>query len=1198
MQGSVRGTATGLLAAAALVVAPAAAHAAQQTSAVWRSVAKPAATGAVDVAPSHFRAFALDAAGMKAKLATAPAVGLHARAMAKGAGTVISLPAPNGGFQRFEVQESPVMEAGLAAKHPDIKTYAGRGLDDPDATIRADQTPLGFHASVRSPDGAWYIDPYYHLSSSVYVSYFGRDLANAHGAFREGEIDGDSDPFDIGAKAAADPTVTLRTYRLALLTDQSYATFFGGGANVTAAKVTLMNRVDQIYEDETAIRMILIANNDKLNLDTDAQAILPNGPCGGAACFTSQQLSTCGTGTLTRNHNVIGQIIGASNYDIGHIMLGKNGGGVAQLGVVGGSNKGRGCTGLPTPVGDLMAVDYVAHEMGHEFAGNHTFNGTQLNCSGGNRNANTSVEPGSGSSIMAYAGICQQDNLQPHSDPYWSQRSFDEITAYTSSDRAPINEIQTASLTGFDGTDSFLLGYQGKTANIVRGTNYSAADIQGALNGTEVQQVRLTGYDADGDAYSLGYKGATSVPIVRGQNNTAAGIANALQGGSEQQQAILTGFNAANQTFQIQVNGTNTPTFGQGGLAVSNANVVSAINAILGAAGSVTSAGAGNAGFTLTFGGGLANTDVPSIAIVNCTSTATATCAATVREVAKGGTALAGWPAGGTVSVGSLTDAGYTLAFGGAFGTTDVDPVSVANPNDAVAGTVTENEKGGTGILPAGATGTVAASGLSTAFDDTGFQVTFGGTLAGVNVDMLTIQPTGATGFISDTAQGGPINNKGFITTDTGNHAPVVTTAPAFTIPTRTPFSLTGSATDADSDPLTYMWEQNDVGVTTGTGGSTTGTALVNNTKRNGPLFRQFGTAAIVSAEDTLKTPSPGENHVDNNPTRVFPDMAQILIDNTNARTGACPTAPPSPQVVPAATVDCFSEFLPTADWVGALALPASDRTMTFRLTARDYRPGGGGIGSAQTKVTIAPLAGPFRVTSQAVPQVIFLGPPTNQQTVTWDVAGTSSAPVNVSQVKISLSTDGGKTFPIVLADATPNDGSETVTLPNTPGTGRIKVEAVGNVFFDVSHADLSLVTAPTSTVSGSVPAQLALSLGPAATFGPFTPGVSKDYDSSTTATVISTAGDAALAVSDPSTNNPGHLVNGTFFLPSALQAKANTGTLTNVGSAPATLLTYSAPVSNDQVTVGFRQHIGNTDALRTGTYSKTLTFTLSTTNP
>jgi hypothetical protein len=139
------------------------------------------------------------------------------------------------------------------------------------------------------------------------------------------------------------------------------------------------------------------------------------------------------------------------------------------------------------------------------------------------------------------------------------------------------------------------------------------------------------------------------------------------------------------------------------------------------------------------------------------------------------------------------------------------------------------------------------------------------------------------------------------------------------------------------------------------------------------------------------------------------------------------------------------------------------------------------------------------------------------------------------------------------------------------------------------------------STVGGTVPATLALTLGAPASFGPFTAGVSKDYFASSTATVTSTAGDATLSVADPSTNATGHLVNGTFSLPQPLQASGSTGgTYTLVGGSPAptTLKAWNGPTSNDSSTVSFKQTIGDRDALRTGTYAKTLTFTLSTTNP
>ena len=133
-------------------------------------------------------------------------------------------------------------------------------------------------------------------------------------------------------------------------------------------------------------------------------------------------------------------------------------------------------------------------------------------------------------------------------------------------------------------------------------------------------------------------------------------------------------------------------------------------------------------------------------------------------------------------------------------------------------------------------------------------------------------------------------------------------------------------------------------------------------------------------------------------------------------------------------------------------------------------------------------------------------------------------------------------------------------------------------------------VTSVEGGVGGTVPATLSLTLGTPASFGAFTPGIDREYTASTTANVISTAGDATLTVADPSTNATGRLVNGSFSLVQPLRA--------NGSPLPSTLKTYSAPVSNDPAAIEFKQSIGRTEPLRTGIYSKTLTFTLSTTNP
>ena len=180
---------------------------------------------------------------------------------------------------------------------------------------------------------------------------------------------------------------------------------------------------------------------------------------------------------------------------------------------------------------------------------------------------------------------------------------------------------------------------------------------------------------------------------------------------------------------------------------------------------------------------------------------------------------------------------------------------------------------------------------------------------------------------------------------------------------------------------------------------------------------------------------------------------------------------------------------------------------------------------------------------------------------------------------------------PVYIAKAAGAAASGSVTLNATSESDPSK--------------SMSVTCGTDGTVGGNVPATLSLTLGTPANFGPFTPGAQKDYFATTAANVTSTAGDAALSVADPSSTNTGHLVNGAFALPETLQANAVRGTTSGgvyapVGgsAAPTSLLTWAAPASNDQVTIGFKQPIKANDALRTGQYAKTLTFTLSTTNP
>lgn len=364
--------------------------------------------------PQAYRTLHLDVPALQALLANVPDHPVE--------GIVITLPMPDGGSARFHLYETPVMAPELQARYPQIRCYSGRGIDNPSATLKCDLTPWGFHAMVRSKQyGSIFIDPYAQGNREYYISYFKKDLQRkgeaAHfscgverAASDDVEILENNNPADSPA-AEFQSDCQRRQYRLALACTREYAAFHGDTKPlVLAAMNTSMNRVNGLYENDLAITMQLVAKNDTLIfLSTESDPY--SNSSGGT--MLGQNVTTC-------NNR-----IGAANYDIGHVFS-TGGGGIAGLGVVCTNGKARGVTGSDTPIGDGFDIDYVAHEMGHQFSANHTQNN---NCS---RADEASMEPGSASTIMGYAGICAP-NVQNNSDDYFHAISLQEIGQFITS---------------------------------------------------------------------------------------------------------------------------------------------------------------------------------------------------------------------------------------------------------------------------------------------------------------------------------------------------------------------------------------------------------------------------------------------------------------------------------------------------------------------------------------------------------------------------------------------------------------------------------------------------------------------------------------------------------------------------------------------------------------------------------------------
>lgn len=347
----------------------------------------------------------------------------------------IALPLPNGQERLFKVWDCPMMPDELAAKYPEIRTFSAVAVDNPTVTAKLDFTWYGFHAMIFDGEHTSFIDPYDNYRDGYYFSHYKADEVRTFDQKMTCEVH--STPSATKDEAMSlqphiDPKTAartgngwqLRTYRLAVSASNQYSAAATGLTAPTIAQVfakitTSINRINGVYEREFAVHLNFVAKEDTViwNVRTGG----PNGtdPFNG--------INSNGTACLGANQTQCTNRIGTANYDLGHVFT-TGGGGISGLGIVCISNqKARSVTGSPTPVGDGYDIDYVAHEMGHEFGSEHTFNNNADGSCSGNAVSNYAYETGSGSSIMAYAGICSPDNPAMHSEAYFHASSLVQI---------------------------------------------------------------------------------------------------------------------------------------------------------------------------------------------------------------------------------------------------------------------------------------------------------------------------------------------------------------------------------------------------------------------------------------------------------------------------------------------------------------------------------------------------------------------------------------------------------------------------------------------------------------------------------------------------------------------------------------------------------------------------------------------------
>ncbi|MGB5975822.1 MAG: reprolysin-like metallopeptidase, partial [Cyclobacteriaceae bacterium] len=340
--------------------------------------------------------------------------------------TYITVPTPHGKALRFALEETNVMEPGLARRYPHLKTYTGYDPEDPRNRIRLDFNGQQTHIAVSTPDGSYLVDPAGATCSQYAVFDEGQDPG---GISATGECLAPAEYEAISKNTftqatAESPTNTPATYikqfRIAVAATGEYTQFRGGKDQAMAAIVTLINRANLVTERDLGVRFILSANTDQL-IYTDPATDPYSGNTADAATW------------LDAAQQTFDNLLGSTAYDLGHVLTFGSGGAAFTGTLCNDGGKGKGRSGQQYAPGHTADMFTFLHETGHQMGGTHTFNGNESECQN-NYYAPTAWEPGSGTTLMSYAYFCGGQRLETESNRivnYFHGGSIEQITQVT-----------------------------------------------------------------------------------------------------------------------------------------------------------------------------------------------------------------------------------------------------------------------------------------------------------------------------------------------------------------------------------------------------------------------------------------------------------------------------------------------------------------------------------------------------------------------------------------------------------------------------------------------------------------------------------------------------------------------------------------------------------------------------------------------